>query len=185
MPPRANSTTPSRMKPEEELPALGQAAEHEFEQHEERSRRRPARTAGPVPPRMISTISSPDICHDSMDGLTKRLRSAKSAPAMPVIMAEMHEGDKPDAETARCRRRRRGISFCRAACSAAPKRESRSAPRKRQRRHQQRVADEEETQRIGVLMPGSRCARRSTARPRRHRPARRWRNSRSSARRPA
>ena len=43
----------------------------------------------PTPPMMISTISSPESCQLNMVGLTKRLRSAKSAPASPVIAPEM------------------------------------------------------------------------------------------------
>ena len=85
-------------EPEEELPALGQAAEHEFEQHEQSIAPATGPNSRPVPPRMTSTISSPDICQDSIDGLTKRLRSANSAPAIPVIMAEITKAASRIAE---------------------------------------------------------------------------------------
>ena len=65
---------------------------------------------------------SPDMCHDSIEGETKRLRSAISAPARPVIIAEATKpvsltlnGSMPTADSL--------ASFWRAASSLAPKRE--------------------------------------------------------------
>jgi hypothetical protein len=46
---------------------------------------------------MMKMMISPDICQENMVGLTKRLRSAKRAPARPVIAPENHEGNQRSA----------------------------------------------------------------------------------------
>ncbi len=143
IPPRAKSTTSSKQDPSRNCQYSVTPPSSMLEQDEEH---RPGhRTEKPADTAEDDEhMISPDRCQLNIDGLTKRLRSAKSAPARPVIAAEM---TKAISRTSKGRMPTAGQPrrvLPRAMSSASPKRERTIISDSAEHSQQQPVDDQEE-----------------------------------------